>query len=80
MPLLRELEGWFTTSQAAEAVGRSRQGVINLALDGRLRAVQVGAKHPTGRGAWIFDPASIEAFLRKREGAVIEDDRSSCDG
>ena len=65
MPTLRELESWYTTAQAAQAAERSRQGIINAALDGRVRAVQVGRAHGTGRSAWIFDPASIAEFVKR---------------
>jgi len=47
-------------------LGRSRQGVIDLAEDRRLRAVKVGGR------VWIYDPASVEEFGRKqaeRKGA-----------
>lgn len=67
MPRLKELEHWMTTGQAADRLGWSRQGVINLATSRRVKAVQVGAAHDTGRPAWIFDPESVEAFARGQE-------------
>ena len=67
MPSLRELESWMTTAQAAQAAGRSRQGVINLGKDGRVRAVQVGRAYDTGRSVWIFDPGSVKEFARKEQ-------------
>ena len=76
MPGLRELESWYTTGQAAERLGWSRQGVINLARSKRLKAVQVGAVHDTGRGMWIFEPYSIEAFATLHEGRAIGGSRS----
>ena len=67
VPTLDELEGWYTTAQAAHAAGRSRQGVINLAKDRKVRAVQVGRSHPIGKPAWIFDPKSIKEFVEKEQ-------------
>ena len=67
MPRLDQLEGWMTTAQAAHATGRSRQGVINLALDGRVRAVQVGKHYAIGRPAWIFDNKSIKRFVEEEQ-------------
>jgi hypothetical protein len=67
MPSLGELEGWMTTAQAAQAAGRSRQGIINLAKNGRVRAVQVGQAYDTGRSVWIFDPESVKGFARKEQ-------------
>ena len=64
MPKLSELEGWYTTAQAADAADRSRQGVINLAKDGEIRAIQVGRSHKLGKPMWIFDPESIENLSR----------------
>lgn len=55
MPTLRELERWMGTGQVSRALGYSRQGVINLARDGRIRAVKTGA-------GWIYDPESVETF------------------
>jgi hypothetical protein len=48
----------------SKELGRSRQGVINLARERRLRAVKTGA-------GWIYDPASVADFARretKRKG------------
>jgi len=64
MPSLRELENWMSTGQASKRIGRSRQGTIRLAEDGRIRAAKTGA-------GWIYDPASVEAFAeqeRQRKG------------
>jgi excisionase family DNA binding protein len=55
MPSLRELERWMSTGQVAKSLGYSRQGVINLAEEGKIRAVKTGA-------GWIYDPASVEMF------------------
>ena len=72
-PKLIELEDWLTTGQVANRLGRSRQGILNLARDGRFRAVHVGKNHEGDgeRGVWIFDPDSVDEFARnhpKREG------------
>jgi len=63
LPTLKELKGWMTTGQVSRILGRSRQGVINLVEDGRLRGVKVGGE------VWIYDPKSVEEFARKREEA-----------
>ena len=55
MVSLKELEKWMSTTQAAERLGWSRQGVINLAKQGRVRAVRTAC----GR---LYDPKSVEAF------------------
>ena len=67
MPSLRELEGWMTTAQAAQAAGRSRQGIHNLAKAGRVRAVLVGRDYDIGRSGWIFDPESVKEFAAKEQ-------------
>ena len=56
----------MTTGQVSKKLGRSRQGVIDLAEDRRIRAVKVGG------AVWIYDPNSVEEFGRKqaeRKGA-----------
>ena len=59
MVSMKELERWMTTGQVSKHLGRSRQGVIDLAEDRRLRAVKVGGQ------VWIYDPASVEDFGRR---------------
>ncbi len=61
---LEELRSWLNTQQAAQRLGLSRQGAINLAKDGRVRAVHLGASGGE-RGYWIFDPDSVESFQRQ---------------
>lgn len=46
---------------------RSRQGVINLATSGRVRAVLVGSAHDFGRPSWIFDPESVAEYMAEAE-------------
>jgi hypothetical protein len=55
MPTLKELERWVGTTEAAKLIGYSRQGVINLAEDKKVRAVKTGA-------GWIYDPDDLEMF------------------
>jgi hypothetical protein len=55
MPTLKELERWMGTGQVSKELGYSRQGVINLAEDGKIRAVKTGA-------GWIYDPDSVAMF------------------
>jgi hypothetical protein len=43
------------TGQVAAKLGYSRQGVINLAKDRKIRAVHTGA-------GWLYDPDSVEMF------------------
>ncbi len=63
MPSMKELESWMSTGQVSKKLGRSRQGVINLARERRLRAVLTGA-------GWIYDPRSVEEFGRNRGKGV----------
>ncbi len=60
MVTLKELKSWMTTGQVSKKLGRSRQGVINLAEERRLRAVKVGGQ------TWIYDPISVADFERKQ--------------
>jgi hypothetical protein len=59
MPTLRELEEWMGTGQVSKYLGYSRQGVINLARERKLRAVLTGA-------GWLYDPKSVEDFARNQ--------------
>jgi excisionase family DNA binding protein len=55
VPSLRELERWMGTGQVAGRLGYSRQYIIKLAKDGKIRAVKTGA-------GWLYDPDSVAAF------------------
>ena len=55
MPSLSELERWMGTGQVADKLGYSRQYVINLAKEKKIRAVKTGA-------GWLYDPDSVEIF------------------
>jgi len=58
MVKLKELEKWLTSGEAAQILGRTKQGTINLAKSGRVRGVKT-------RAGWLYDPKSIEEFARK---------------
>jgi excisionase family DNA binding protein len=58
MPSLKELKGWLTTSEAASKLGKSRQGVVWLCENGRIRAVRT-------RLGWLVDPKAVQDQARK---------------
>jgi hypothetical protein len=43
------------TGQVAKHLSYSRQGVTNLAEEGKIRAVKTAA-------GWLYDPESVEMF------------------
>jgi len=66
MPSLRELRHWYTSRQAASALGVSRQRVQQLCEAKQLKAAHVGEAHP-GRTFWAISPESVEERLRQQE-------------
>jgi excisionase family DNA binding protein len=58
MPSLKELEKWLTTSEAASELGKTRQGIVWLCENGRLRAVKTSL-------GWLIDPKAVEGYLWK---------------
>ena len=62
MPSIRELERWMGTGQVADRLGYSRQYIIKLAKERKIRAVKTGA-------GWLYDPDSVEAFAAKIEAS-----------
>jgi excisionase family DNA binding protein len=64
MPSLKELERWMGTGQVADRLGYSRQYVINLAKERKIRAVKTGA-------GWLYDPDSIETFAAKIHASKV---------
>ena len=59
MVRLKELEGWLSTADVMEVLGWSRQGVVNLANQGRVKAVRT-------RLGYLYDPKDVRRF--KEEG------------
>ena len=59
MPSIRGFERWLTTGDAASRLGKSRQGVVWMLENRRLR----GARTALG---WLVDPASVEELRRKQ--------------
>ncbi len=59
MPSIREFERWLTTGDTASRLGKSRQGVVWMLENRRLR----GARTPLG---WLVDPANVEEMARKQ--------------
>lgn len=55
---LKEMENWMGVGQVSSRLGRSRQGVINLLDENRIRSVksQIG---------WLADPDDVERFARE---------------
>jgi len=58
MVSLKELERWLSTGQVSNKLGRSRQGVIDLAEARKLRAVKTAA-------GWLYDPKSVDTFAEQ---------------
>ena len=64
MPSLKELEAWLSTGQVSKRLGMSRQGVIYLAEQRKVRAVKTAA-------GWLYDPDSVEVYAaRVKTGKV----------
>ena len=60
MPTLKEFERWLSTSQAASEMGKTRQGVLWLLENGRLRGVRTQL-------GWLIDPRAVEDYRRRRQ-------------
>ena len=61
MPSVREFEWWLTTGDTASRLGKSRQGVVWMLENRRLR----GARTALG---WLVDPESVEEMASRRQG------------
>lgn len=65
MPSINELERWLTAGQVASRLGYTRQHILNLANNKRIRAVHVGSSYADGRGVWVYDPDSVSEYAKK---------------
>ncbi len=59
MPSIKAFEKWLTTGDTASKLGKSRQGVVWMLENKRLR----GARTPLG---WLVDPADVERMKQER--------------
>ena len=59
MPTLTEFEKWLTTGDSASRLGKSRQGVVWLLENRRLRGVRTAL-------GWLVDPADVERYAREQ--------------
>jgi excisionase family DNA binding protein len=66
LPSIRDFEEWFTTSEAASRLSKSRQGVVWLCENGRLRAART-------RLGWLVDPKDVERYAREHGINMKED-------
>ncbi len=64
---LKDLETWLTSGEAAAVLNRTKQGTINVAKSGKVRAVKT-------RAGWIYDPESVEEFARRNSLLVQKQD------
>ena len=62
MPNLKELEAWLSTGQVSKRLGMSRQGVIYLAEQRKIRAVKTAA-------GWLYDPDSVEVYAARAKAS-----------
>jgi hypothetical protein len=67
LPSIREFEEWLTTGASASKLGKSRQGVVWLLENRRLR----GARTALG---WLVDPKDVERYAREH-GIEIKEEK-----
>jgi hypothetical protein len=58
LPSIREFEEWLTTGDTASKLGKSRQGVVWLCENRRLR----GARTRLG---WLVDPEDVQRYAHE---------------
>ena len=59
LPSIKAFEKWLTTGNAASRLCKSRQGVVWMLENKRLR----GARTPLG---WLVDPNDVERFEKEQ--------------
>ena len=67
LPNIREFEEWLTTGEVASRLGKSRQGVVWLCENRRLRAVRT-------RLGWLVDPNDVERYAREHGTVEMKED------
>jgi len=64
MPSIQDFERWLTTGDTASRLGKTRQGVVWLCENKRLRAARTAL-------GWLVDPKDAERFAgeqREKKG------------
>lgn len=67
------MHGWLSAGETRERLGVSYERVTQLRLAGRLRAYRT-------RAGWMYDPASVEEYLRQREAWLAKRQRPADGG
>lgn len=65
MPTLREFEGWLSTTETAERLGKSRQGILYMAKHRKIRSVETHI-------GWLHDPQSVEELAEKQQTSRVK--------
>lgn len=60
MPSEQEFERWLTTGDAANRLGKSRQGVVWLLENRRLRGVRTAL-------GWLVDPRDVQRLASQQD-------------
>ncbi len=63
MPTLQEFETWLTTGDTASRLNKSRQGVVWLCENRKLRAARTAL-------GWLVDPKDVERYAREHGGEI----------
>ena len=58
MPTVQEFETWLTTGDTASRLNKSRQGVVWLCANRKLRAARTAL-------GWLVDPKDVERYARE---------------
>lgn len=59
MPTLTEFQKWLTTCDTTSRLGKSRQGVVWMLENRRLRGVRTAL-------GWLVDPKDVERYAREQ--------------
>lgn len=68
MPSEREFERWLTTGDSASRLGKSRQGVVWLLENRRLRGVRTAL-------GWLVDPRDVARLAEEQGGEQVAAER-----
>jgi hypothetical protein len=72
LPSEQEFERWLTTGDAANKLGKSRQGVVWLLENRRLRGVRTAL-------GWLVDPRDVTRLEREQEDDIWAANRKGDD-
>lgn len=67
---MNDIENWLTTGEASRKIGISPSYLVRLAHDKKIKGTNT-------KLGYLFDPASVDAYIQRREALRLAKEREA---